>query len=158
MICIALMLQGHPLHVSVTEIEMDDIDGRLEIMIRVFMDDLETTFRNDFKMPELDILAPSSLSVDQMMEQYLSRHFKITLDNAVQRIQYLGHEEEGEAFIFYLEINNVKKWNTILIQNDIIMDTYRDQSNLVHVTSNSTVKSLRLTRHRPTDRLEFAKP
>ena len=158
MISVALILQGHPLHVSVTEIEMDEVDGRLEIMMRVFIDDLETTFRSDFKMPELDILAATKLSVDQMMEDYLSRHFKITLDNAAQRIEYLGHEEEGEAFIFYLEVSNVKKWSTILIANDIIMDTYRDQSNLVHVTSNNTVKSLRLTKHRPTDKLEFAKP
>ena len=35
----------HPLHVSVTEIEMDDKDKRLEIMMRVFMDDLEVTLR-----------------------------------------------------------------------------------------------------------------
>jgi len=154
-ICLALISMVHPLHVSVTEIEMDETDGRLEVMMRVFMDDLELTFRNEYKMPELDILAATSLSVDQMTEQYMADHFKISLDNVPQKIQYLGHEQEGEAFIFYIEVDKVKKWNTILIRNDILMETYRDQSNLVHVTSNDTVKSLRLTRNRPADKLVF---
>ena len=35
----------HPIHVSVTEIEMDEKDKRLEIMMRVFTDDLELTLR-----------------------------------------------------------------------------------------------------------------
>jgi hypothetical protein len=134
---------------------MDETDARLEVMMRVFIDDLELTFRNEYKMPELDILAATSLSVDQMMERYLADHFKISLDNAPQKIQYLGHEQEGEAFIFYVEVDKVKKWNTILIRNDILMTTYRDQSNLVHVTSNDTVKSLRLTKNRPVDKLVF---
>ena len=41
----------HPLHVSVTEIEMDQKDKRLEIMMRVFMDDLEVTLREKYQKP-----------------------------------------------------------------------------------------------------------
>jgi len=44
----------HPMHVSVTEIEMDEKEKRLEIMMRVFVDDLELTER----MPEAIHLDP----------------------------------------------------------------------------------------------------
>jgi hypothetical protein len=148
----------HPLHVSVTEIEMDNKDKRLEIMMRVFMDDLEVTLREKYKMPDLDVLNPKGQTIDQMMEEYLKLHFKIALDNKAQVMKYLGHEQEGDAFIFYIEVEKVKKWKTIQIQNDIIMETYDDQSNLVHVTSNETVRSLRLTTKRPVDQLTFDTP
>lgn len=145
----------HPLHVSVTEIEMNDTEKRLQIMMRVFMDDLEVTLRKEFRYPELDILDPKEATLNQMMGAYLSSHFKISLDNKPQTIKYLGHEQEGDAFIFFIEVANVKKWKTIQVQNDIIMDVYHDQSNLVHVTVKETVRSLRLTRNIPVDKLTF---
>lgn len=152
-IIISLML--HPMHLSVTEIEMDDEEKRLEIMMRVFMDDLEVTLREEFKNLDLDIENPKGLSVDQMMSDYLKVHFKVVLDGKQQTTSYLGHEQEGQAFIFYIEVSKVKKWKTIQVMNDIIMETYHDQSNLVHVTVNETVKSLRLTRSAPMDKLTF---
>jgi len=155
----ALCLTGaalvHPMHVSVTEIEMDEKDTRLEIMMRVFIDDLEMTLKENFKDPSLDILNPAKMTVDQMMTPYLGTHFKIMLDNKIQVIKYLGHEKDNEAFIFYLEVNKVKKWKTIQVQNDIITEFYSDQSNLVHVTWVETVRSLRLTRANPVDKLSF---
>ena len=65
----------HPLHVSVTEIEMNDTDKRLEIMMRVFMDDLEVTLRKEFRQPELDILNPKEATLDEMMSTYLKGPF-----------------------------------------------------------------------------------
>ena len=145
----------HPLHVSVTEIEMDQKEKRLEIMMRVFMDDLEVTLREKYKKPDLDVLNPKGITLDQMMDEYLKLHFKITLDNKAQLIKYLGHEMEGDVFIFYIEVDKVKKWKTIQIQNSIITEVFNDQSNLVHVTSNETVRSLRLTHNHPVDLLTF---
>jgi hypothetical protein len=145
----------HPMHVSVTEIEMDEKDARLEIMMRVFIDDLELTLREETKDQTLDILNPAKQTVDQMMTSYLGLHFKIMLDGKPQVIKYLGHEKENEAFIFYLEVGKVKKWKTIHVQNDIITEIYGDQSNLVHVTWTETVRSLRLTRSHPIDQLSF---
>lgn len=153
---LALGLYLHPLHVSVTEIEFDEKDKALEIMMRVFIDDMEQTLREKLNQPELDILEPKNgQTTDQMVSTYLKDHFKITLDNKPQKTNYLGHEREGEAFIFYIEVSNVKKWKTIQILNDIITETHEDQSNLVHVTARGNVRSLRLTRNTPSDKLTF---
>lgn len=152
---LCLMSVLHPLHVSVTEIEMDEKEKRLEIMMRVFVDDLETTLRQSLKQPELDILNPKSQTLDHMMEAYLRPRFKILLDGKVQTFKYLGHEQENEAFIFYIEVDKVRKWKTIQVQNDIITEVFDDQSNLVHVNWGDTVRSLRLTRNHPVDKLSF---
>jgi len=146
----------HPLHVSVTEIEMDEKDKALEIMMRVFVDDVELTLRKTRNEPALDVMQlKNGLTIDQMMTEYLKEHFKISLDGKAQKIKYIGHEVEGEAFIFYSEVSGVKKWNTIQVQNNIIMETHEDQSNLVHVTVKGNVRSLRLTTETPTDKLVF---
>lgn len=153
---LALCMYLHPIHVSVTEIEYDEADGSLEIMMRVFIDDLELSLRNSLNQPGLDILnPPKGVKLDDLVRDYLTKHFKISLDKKIQKISYLGHEREGEALIFYIEGKDVQKWRTIGIHNDIIMATYDDQSNLVHVYIGDKVKSLRLTRNTPADQLTF---
>ena len=134
---------------------MNAKEKRLEIMMRVFMDDLETTLREKYQIPDLDVLNPKGRTIDQMMEEYLKPHFKISLDGKAQAMKYLGHEQEGDAFIFYIEVDKVKQWKTIQIQNDIIMEKYDDQSNIVHVTLNEKVKSIRLTTKRSVEQLTF---
>lgn len=152
---ILLMPSLHPLHVSVTEIEMDEKDRRLEIMMRVFIDDLETSLREKLGQPELTVLELSSEARNGLISAYLNDHFKITLDLKFQKMNYIGHEQESEAFILYIEVPAVKKWKTINIQNNIIIGTYSDQSNLVHVTVRGETKSLRLTKNKPADDLTF---
>ena len=153
---ISLAFYLHPIHVTVTEIEYDEKSKALEIMMRVFIDDFETTLRQKLNQPELDILAPKNgQTTDQLIEKYLKDHFHITVDNKIQKTQYLGHEQDSDAFVFYIEVTNVKKWKTIRVFNDILTDMYDDQSNLVHVTVRDEVKSLRLTRNTPADNLTF---
>ena len=156
---IHLLLLGlslHPIHVSVTEIEFDRKQKALEIMMRVFIDDLELTLRNSTGNAQLDILnPPKDVSLDAVMGDYLKKHFEISLDNQRKAINYLGHEREGEAFIFFIEVRDVDDWKSITIRNDIIMSTYDDQSNIVHVFVDDKVKSLRLTTHTPADKLTF---
>src|SRR5687768_1512838 len=121
--CVRLMVAFvHPLHVSVTEIEMDEKDKRLEIMMRVFIDDLELTLRQNLHQPGLDLLSLSENARDEIMSDYLKDHVKLSLDSKIQKIKYIGHEKEESVFIFYVEVSNVKKWKTIQVQNDIIMN------------------------------------
>ena len=153
--CLGFLLFLHPLHVSVTEIEMDEKDKRLEVMMRVFTDDLELTVRQKLGKPELELLSLSENARDEIVRAYLKDRFKISLDGKPQKVNYLGHEQEDLALIFYIEVPNVKKWKTIQIQNEVIMETHSDQSNLVHVTVRETVRSLRLTKNNPVDKLTF---
>ncbi|HEY3404554.1 MAG TPA: DUF6702 family protein [Ohtaekwangia sp.] len=146
----------HPLHVSVTEIEFDEKDKSLEIMMRIFIDDTELTMSNRYNKPSLDILnLKDGMTIDQMMTDYTKEHFKVTLDSKSQEARYLGHEKDGDVFILYIEVPNVKKWKSIQVMNDVFMETHEDQSNLVHVTVRGQVKSMRLTKGASVDKLTF---
>jgi hypothetical protein len=146
----------HPIHVSVTEITFDEKEKELEIISRIFIDDLEAAIRQFRKEPELNLLDPrSSATTDDLVKTYLQQQIKILLDGREQKTIYLGHEIENEAILCYIQVKEVKKWKTIEIMNRVITELYDDQSNLVHVTVRGKVKSLRLMRSNPSGKLTF---
>jgi hypothetical protein len=151
-----LLITLHPVHVSVTEITFDEKEKELEIISRIFLDDLEASIQEANKNPELKLMEPgTSKTTDQFVWAYLQQRFKITLNGKLQKIKYLGHEIEGEAILCFIQVSNVKKLETIEVFNSTITELYDDQSNLVHVTVGSTIKSLRLMRDNPLGKLTF---
>lgn len=135
----------HPMHVSVTEIEFDEKEHELEIMMRIFVDDLENAIREETNHQSLDLAKATEPEKRSIVGNYLEKHFTVSLDGKAQTLKYLGQEIEGEAMICYIQAPNVKKWKTIEVSNSILMNIFDDQSNLVHVTVVEKVKSMRLT-------------
>ena len=146
---------NHPIHVSVTEIEYSDKDKSLQIISRIFIDDLELSIKNKLKAESLDLLKPKNgQTTDAMVSSYLKDHIKIRLDDKLATINFIAYEVEDLALICYLEIEGVKKIKKLEITNTVIQETHEDQSNLVHVTYKGPVKSIRLTRDKPTGILD----
>lgn len=146
----------HLLHISVTEIGYDEKENELEIVIRIFADDLETAIRAERNTPSLDLLNPVGISTDNMVEGYVINKVNVSLDGSVQKIKYLGSEIENDAMLCYIQVSSVKKnWRTITVTNQILLETFDDQSNLVHVTVGDKVKSLRLLKDNSTQSVSF---
>ena len=153
-----LVLSGllHPVHVSVTEINHSEKDKALQIVSRIFIDDLELSVQRDLKDDNLDIINPAGgNTTDQLVSRYLLKHMKIKVDGKPQYLKYLGHEVDGLVLVCYMEIPNIKKLKTVEPMNDVIMEIHPDQSNLVHVTYQGKIKSLRLVRDKSADVLNF---
>lgn len=151
----SILLFFHPLHVSVTEITLDEKEKELEIVLRVFTDDLELAMRNATGDPELNLLSPANTNIDKLAWEYLQPRFTLSVDGKPQPVKYLGHEQSEDVFIFYIQAQPVKKFKTINITNSIITELYDDQSNLINMTVNEKTKSLRLMRNNPSGNLSF---
>lgn len=152
----SFLLFLHPIHLSVSEINYSEKDKALQITSRIFLDDLELSIQKQLNKPDLDLLEPGKdYTTEKLINDYVLQHLSIKLDGKIQKLNFLGFEREDPAIICYIEIENVKKFKTIEIMNDVIMETHNDQSNLVHVTYKGPVKSLRLVRDKPSDVLTF---
>jgi hypothetical protein len=152
----SFLLWLHPIHISVTEINYSEKSKSLQITSRMFVDEMELGVRAQRKEPELDILEPKGgLVTKQLISNYLSAHLKIKIDGKPAKINFLGHEKEDISFVCYLEIEGVKKLKTIEVFNDISTEIHDDQSNLVHITYKSPVKSARLTRETTSEVFTF---
>lgn len=147
----------HPIHVSVTEIEFNEKNKSLEIVSRIFIDDLELSIRNQRHDEYLELLRPAAGTTDQLVGDYLRDRLRVKVDGKPVRINYIAHEIDDLALVCYLEIEGVRKLKTIEVTNSVIQETHADQSNLVHVTYRGPVKSMRLTRDKPAGNLEFEK-
>ncbi|HRJ29351.1 MAG TPA: hypothetical protein PLV21_00675 [Cyclobacteriaceae bacterium] len=155
---LSLWAPAHPIHISVTEIEFDEKEKELEIVMRIFADDLETSIRKARNEPELDLLhPPTNTTTDELAKEYILKRFQVTLGDKVQRLNYLGSEFDGEALVFYIQVSQVKNFKAVTIMNSVILETYDDQSNIVHVTVSGKTKSLRLMRNNPSGTLTFDK-
>ena len=153
--CFLVGFSFHPIHISVTDIVYDEKERELEITTRIFIDDFELAMRESRKDATLNVLALTHEEQDALLKEYLLKHLEIKLENKAQKISYLGHETESEAFECYAIVSNVKKWETIEVRNDILHALYDDQSNLVHVTVREKIRSLRLMKDEAVGKLVF---
>jgi len=149
---------SHPIHVSITEIEHNEKNKSLEIISRIYIDDLELSVRGKKADDNLELLNPKAgTTTDQLVKEYLQDHLRVMVDGKTARINYIAHEIDDLAMVCYLEIEGVRKLKKIEVTNSVIQETHADQSNLVHVTYKGPVKSMRLTRDNPSGELVFDK-
>lgn len=146
----------HPLHVSVTEIEHDAEAKRLEIISRIFIDDLELAIKNQIGKAHLDLTEPGEgFSTDDLLKNYIKNKFIVTVNGKEHLVEYVGYEVELPVVYLYAQVSNIRKVKDIAVSNTLIMETYDDQTNLVHVKANGKLKSLKLTENRQEDKLTF---
>jgi len=146
----------HPIHVSVTDIEFDEERKALEISSHIFLDDIEKHIRIIKKEPYLDILNPGKgRTTDGLVTEYLKGRFEVKVNGKTEEYSYLGHEREAAAIYVYIEVEKVRKLKSISIRNEILLDIYDDQVNLVHVKVDGKIRSLKLEDGNEEDSLEY---
>ncbi len=155
-VLLGFWLAFHPIHLSITEVDYSEKSRALQLTMRIFVDDLELSIRNQTGAEGLDILEPGAgKTTDELVKAYIADRVKMKVDKKMVKLNYLGHEIEGPAMICYVEVENIKKFTTIEITNKVNLETHDDQSNLVNVNFKGKTKSLRLTNSEPTGTVTF---
>lgn len=133
----------HPIHVSVCDIEFDREKERLEMTMRIFTDDLEKQIRAETGQQNIDILnPPSPMTTDSLFQTYLKKHFRLMLNGEKVNYKYLGHEVEAGSVYTYMMVTGVTDVTTIGAYNDILLETFDDQVNLIHVEVNGETHTM----------------
>lgn len=146
-LAVALLLTAfnHPMHVSVTEIEYSQKSKSLKVTTHLFLDDIEKQYREASGDSEADVLNPDiKPEFDNFLEKYMLSSLSFQVNGKPTEPTYLGYEVEGEGLWSYIEIEGVKKIKTLDVRNTILLETYDDQTNLVHFEHNDNVQSAKL--------------
>lgn len=133
----------HPFYVSVTEINYNASGKSLEISAKIFTDDLELTLNKAFNK-QLDLMNPEKddiNEINQLLQAYMERHLILFADGKRLNFKILGFEREKEAIWSYFEAEKVEAFSSLQVQNAILYDQFKDQINLVHVTSGDKRRS-----------------
>ena len=130
---------------SVCEITFNKESSGLEISQRIFIDDLETALNNKYDQ-QLDLLNPTDRPLlRKLLNNYLTASIQISINERLKEFQFLGYELEEDGIWCYLEIQKIEKIDRLTINNEILMEEFDDQSNIIHFFDSEGVRSYRLT-------------
>ena len=139
---------AHKYYVSVTNIAYSEDDKAFQVTSRVFIDDLDRLLKERYGI-EAKLATPNeSKLADEYIEKYFMAKFAVELDGKPVQFNFLGKSYDNDMVICYLEIPKVKLSETksMTIQNEVLMDLFDDQQNIVHVKWNGNKKSFMLIR------------
>ena len=80
---------------------------------------------------------------------------EVQVNGKAKEIDYVGHEIDGDAVNVYYQVLNVRKFRSITMENNILLDFYTDQVNMVHVKFEGELRSMRMTPDEPVSTLKF---
>ena len=139
---------AHKYYVSVTNIAYSKDDSAFQVTSRVFIDDLDKLLKERYDIEAKLATPKESKLADEYIEKYFRTKFAIELDGKPVQYNFLGKRYDNDMVICDLEIPNVKLSETksMTIQNEVLMDLFDDQQNIVHVKWNGNKKSFMLIR------------
>ncbi|WP_445734170.1 DUF6702 family protein [Mariniflexile sp.] len=145
----------HKYYISVTQIDYVQDKQSLQITSRIFIDDLEKLLRERYD--ETIILAGKneSSTADLYIEKYLTEKIQIKVNGKEVKLLYIGKEYDTDLVKCYLEVENIKKIESLEISNKVLFDVFDGQQNIVKTNIYSKQKSVILIPQKDSALLKF---
>lgn len=140
----------HKFYVSVTNVNYSKKDKAIQITSRVFIDDLDKLLLERYDLEsQLDTENESPLA-DEYLEKYLRSKFVIEVNDTTTSYDYIGKKYDADVVVFYIEVPNIdlETIKTVQIENEMLMDLFEDQQNVVHFKFGFDKKSFVLIKSR----------
>ena len=145
----------HKYYISFTKIEYSEQAASLQIIMRVFTDDLQNGLDTQFSIKsELDTDRELDSS-NNYIKGYIKDKFLIYVNDQKTVLNYLGKKYDKDETKLYIEIEQVPKINSIEVKNRMLMELFDDQQNIIKLNINGKKKSFILTGKDDKDLLKF---
>lgn len=138
----------HKYYVGVTDINHNAEAKMLEIVIKLFTDDLENALieagEKKFFLGEKNELPHA----DDAIIAYLLNNFEIEVNGKPAQWKYEGKDASTEMVWSFLSVKDIKKVKSIAIKNTCLTDILPQQTNMVHLFANGEKTSKNLNNNR----------
>ena len=130
---------GHKFYTSMTQVEYNDKTRSAEVIMNVFIDDLETSLSDYFKRK----IKSSDKDFTPLCYQYISGRFQIKdSQNHLLKNEYAGLEFNRDMVTIYLEVKLPQGLNDLRFRQATLLETFREQTNIVNLRSGKSRTSL----------------
>ena len=144
---ISLAFTTHKYYLSLTQIEYNKNQKSLEVIINVFMDDIELAINKEYAI-DLNLTTKDELKdADVYFHKYLTKNLTFTIDNDIVTHNYIGKEYEGDLVYFYLEIAVKENPKSLEVFNTILLTYFEQQQNIVKFKNDSKRQSKILSKN-----------
>lgn len=142
----------HPFHSSVGDCVFNAKEKVWEISIRMFQDDL-TVGISQFSGAPFSFQKVNQ--VDPMLEKYVRNYFGIQVNQKrTTPYRWIGWESVEDMIWVYLEIPSEQDLAGVFIENNLLADSFPDQTNLLQVVRNNQKRSYLFRKNEWVQRLE----
>ena len=143
---------AHPVHISVTNIDILPKRNKIFFSVRVFINDfnllINKTNNNHIDLAKL----PPLSNIKQFVNTYVSNNLIFFIDNKKNenKISLLRYKINKEGAIwFFFEIPNTNcNFEKISIKNTLLNDLYKDQTNLLILSYNNSQQAYSYNREK----------
>jgi hypothetical protein len=150
-----LSFSAHKYYLSLTQINYKSEAKAVQIIINVFMDDIEVALNKDYNI-DLQLTTKKELkNNDVYFKKYLREKLHFKVDKKAKNFNYIGKEYEGDLVFFYLEIENINQVETIEVTNNILTKHFPKQQNLIKSKVGKKNKSVLLNKDENSTILKF---
>jgi hypothetical protein len=131
-------VSAHPIHISVSEVEIRD--AHVEWTIRIFKDDLLLALYG--KSTSMDRLNDES-RIRKDVLKYLSEHIQLSSSTSKAIWQLTDIQSDVEAVWMTLQTPFVfPEDHQVDIRNSVLLKEYNDQKNITHITRDGDTQSV----------------
>jgi hypothetical protein len=150
-----LSFSAHKYYLSLTQIKFKEETQSIQIIINVFMDDIETALNKENNI-DLQLTTKKELkNNDVYFEKYLNNKLQFKINTIAKGFKYIGKEYDGDLVYFYLEIEDISKVSSIEISNKILLNHFPEQQNLVKSKVGEKNKSVLLSKDQNNELLTY---
>ena len=126
-----LAFSSHKYYLSLTQIEYNKDQDSLEVIINVFMDDIELAINKEYNV-DLRLTTKQELEdVDSYFQKYLRKNLRFLVNKELVNYNFIGKEYEGDLVYFYLEVNVSNSPVSLEVYNTILVTYFEQQQNII---------------------------
>ncbi len=141
-----LSFTAHKYYLSLTEIKYKPEDKAIQIILNVFIDDIEVAINKDYDL-DLRLNTKKELKNNTVyFEKYLREKLQFKIDGIATEFIYIGKEYDADSIYFYLEIENIAQLKTLEVTNNLLLKHFPKQQNLTKCKLSDKNKTFLLTK------------
>ena len=131
-----ILKADHEFHASKCMVEYSAPDRAVQISMHLFIDDLEEALRQQGADKLYICTDKEDPKAEQYLFKYLQQHFQVLVNEKAYEYEFIGKEvsEDLQAVWCYLEITGIAKVESLTITNDILMEVFEDQKNIMNIS------------------------
>ena len=142
----------HKYYVSLVKVTYKNKESTLQITMRIFINDLEDTL-NKTSAEQIELATENeSKKIDHLIKEYIDSKFQLVINDTIKNSTYLGKEYDNDVVYLYLESKNIKHILSIQIRDNMLMEQFPNQKNIIKLQINNTKKTFFLTKNNSIDK------
>ncbi len=136
----------HKFHVSKCLVEFNESEQALQISMHLFTDDLELALSQQGADSLFICTRMEKPDAERYMAEYIQKNFLLEVNGEPVEYEFLGKEpsEDLLGVWCYLEILDVKTVEELKITNNILLEVYDDQKNVISIIGPNRRKGMML--------------